>query len=1048
MKPIDFQPFGLLYGGYPKPGNDGQPFIQKHNSNMANHQDNDKINIKLLTVISEESPSHLAIKLLIPAPSTASSELMVTIKLSKDNIDLKSYVIDSSHAEWARLMKSPPYILTQTPGYKVMKDPKNPQAVSTCDMDWVCDKIRILRLAWKNSHTIVAENLFIDHNLPPQASMRAIKALQDIFICSDGIMDIYVRNEKANFSARWASLKDRFRTETTLGNFFRRFYTAQIQHSTKMGYIDTGSAILPPASRPETKLGELIVSSDLMEITTRLGVASLQMSEYENTLAKKLNATRPHLKLLRILGAGDTIYSGFLHFPDPPEKRLCAGDRLKISFRPGDEIKEEYWSATVSPGHPCARTGDVTLDVFRPHAPQSPNATQYERSRRQYVDLDVSEHTASPKFETMAEVLDALTCCAPVAVSVRMDLSTTTTSRVINGLRNMQHGGKQENRPDGTQPWVQSPAITALGQHVLLRDSRATTHNDFLGDKARECLSDLNAEDHTSVIKYLSSVPTDKHGVAVGIIEGYPGTGKTFFLSRLVKALLNTHDDTKYVIVAPSNAPVDVAAKAIYDTLIEDALSNGEVVVRAHSAHVEAEYVLQYATKLHRDEADKAIPSNGSLDLDAYVQDCLVGVQLSQAVNVRLSVGEGLLRDRRFILHKQSLGYWALSIAGLIRQRCKYTDIDKWAPLANLFNQYIEEGQSLHQESKIELKHQLKQLRLFTISKVRVVVGSPTNLCAPDIAGIIQPNMLIVDEAGRLNRAEYLMMLGHLAITKVLLVGDRKQLQSVVVGPEPLIGFMPDLEVSVLDWYEQVNWPSTALYVQRRSYKGLMNLASAFAYDNQIQDDPNSQSTKAHPVTPKVMEFMRTEFPTFNQDAIPSYFFEVESSNAIEDPITKSWFNLDTAAIAVHIVEQLVKNAGILGKDVAIITAYQANVNVCRYALKSLHDSNAGCRFDDVLVTTCDGIQGGQRPLVIFLPVVTGRQGFVNDQHRLTVSASRASDAFITIGNSHTLNQGKRHDYLRQLFDMARKSKQLVRVPIGHPYLQHAHVKALSSGHS
>jgi len=61
-------------------------------------------------------------------------------------------------------------------------------------------------------------------------------------------------------------------------------------------------------------------------------------------------------------------------------------------------------------------------------------------------------------------------------------------------------------------------------------------------------------------------------------------------------------------------------------------------------------------------------------------------------------------------------------------------------------------------------------------SKVMVVVGTPANLFSPDIANIMEPNMLIIDKAGHLNRAEYLMILGHLATTKVLLVGDRKQL--------------------------------------------------------------------------------------------------------------------------------------------------------------------------------------------------------------------------------------------------------------------------------
>jgi hypothetical protein len=60
---------------------------------------------------------------------------------------------------------------------------------------------------------------------------------------------------------------------------------------------------------------------------------------------------------------------------------------------------------------------------------------------------------------------------------------------------------------------------------------------DMLGDSAEALLKKLPYFDHQRCIRYLQDIPVN-NGLALGILTGRAGTGKTFFLSTIIGSLI------------------------------------------------------------------------------------------------------------------------------------------------------------------------------------------------------------------------------------------------------------------------------------------------------------------------------------------------------------------------------------------------------------------------------------------------------------------------------------------------------------------------------
>jgi superfamily I DNA and/or RNA helicase len=146
-------------------------------------------------------------------------------------------------------------------------------------------------------------------------------------------------------------------------------------------------------------------------------------------------------------------------------------------------------------------------------------------------------------------------------------------------------------------------------------------------------------------------------------------------------------------------------------------------------------------------------------------------------------------------------------------------------------------------------------------------------------AGIYTQNFktstVVVDEASQMNLADLFIPIAHFSPTTLLLVGDKCQLPPVVTGPHPKNGFLPDLTMSAIKYFQDAHWPATVLNIQRRSTTKLMTIPFVKYYGEGPVNGPRALSSEAHPHTAKFCKVMAKHFvhPDEDNDAtIPVYY--------------------------------------------------------------------------------------------------------------------------------------------------------------------------------
>jgi hypothetical protein len=105
----------------------------------------------------------------------------------------------------------------------------------------------------------------------------------------------------------------------------------------------------------------------------------------------------------------------------------------------------------------------------------------------------------------------------------------------------------------------------------------------------------------------MQAVPTS-HGIALGIIKGHAGVGKTFMMASLISAMLRDSPSKKILVVTPSNDSTNVAARKVWEEAKKYPETKDLIFLRGHNATAENNYTVAFA-KLEalkaKQEADK-----------------------------------------------------------------------------------------------------------------------------------------------------------------------------------------------------------------------------------------------------------------------------------------------------------------------------------------------------------------------------------------------------------------------------------------------------------
>jgi hypothetical protein len=991
---------------------------------------------------------------------------------------------------------------------------------------------------------------------------KAINGLRTLY-SQTGTIVFYIRNENTDFISEMDTLWSAMLAESRTGRVIHKFYPAgaiiNADGLARTPYLQIGQQ-LPIEERPQVTTNKTYSYRDFTEFSTRIGYATIQSMEYQKQEVQKFNDTPASMKFITIPGGGSKKYCGVFYIDSEVEMRLKVGDTVWISFK----IKLKYmttdteWKCQVIDPLEWMKSGEVACIATRPRMPHPQNATEEEKKiPRDFITGRL--RAGNGEVETDELLRSELDKQRPIKVQCRLESSDQTYRRQVYAINILQRAQKLEINPlHGAKPrWIERPDLRNWQTRLCNKNQIPEGYTDLLG-AAADHLCHLTAEDHQGVIEYLKKVPTS-NGIALGIIQGRAGVGKTFVVGEVAAAKLRVNEREKILVLTPSNEPSNVAARKIAEAISKHLEIADLIVMRAHNVGAEKNYIMAYAkletlkAKIEEDEkkdtdellneknrqvliakkkakdaaneaaekrrlmevmqqnlpgpcrknemldmsegeyivedgsdaeesesegeegpvaldpddvlnvslvpmiqqfdeevvvSEGCFRADGSIDVERLERDMTLGkaaagLRMARHLSSYMSAGDRLIHDPRFQEVRQSLAWTLLVVAGMVPDKNKYTDPKGWASFQVLFTKYMEEGEFMDKDERHNLDEATKELREYCVSVTSVLCSTENNVASGLYVIHFPATFVIIDEANRSLLSDFAIVVAHFEPDKILLVGDTKQLKPVVVGPTPLSGFLHELEVSTMCYFVDPGWPSATLYIQRRSRARLMDIAIGRYYHAKAINGPMAHSDEAFPYTKKVMDRIDDLFYDKKVQRYPSMYIEVEGSQAHVDPITKSRYNLKSAALVTNIIEDFEKH-GIPPQHQGIVTPYMAQVVVYRYAIHQLHLQDQTKGYNQLLVGTADSMEGEERHVMHIDPVITHEIGFVDDPKRMLVMMTRGKSAQITYGNTKNLYQKTRRESDLIWFFNTAKSETLKicrTVKKNHRFLTHPHVQ-------
>ncbi|OBT70192.1 hypothetical protein VE03_00106 [Pseudogymnoascus sp. 23342-1-I1] len=404
--------------------------------------------------------------------------------------------------------------------------------------------------------------------------------------------------------------------------------------------------------------------------------------------------------------------------------------------------------------------------------------------------------------------------------------------------------------------------------------------------------------------------------------------------------------------------------------------------------------------------------------IDSVVAETCHSKILSDQINASLKPGQSLILDPRFKMIKNSIGYSILATCGLARPPNNYTDDTRWSVVRSLLTQLMEEGDAFSINDRAMLNERIKEIRHYIFSVAKVVAATQITAYAAAYHSSFKPTLIIGDEMGRSVLPEFASVWAHYEASTMILLGDTKQLKPVVTIPKGGFGFIQELTTSTLEYFLATQLSSADTWIQRRAYIGIADIPTERFHHAKADNGNSGRATcsVAHPYTQIGIALInRLIAPqTPEQERSAAVYIHTKGAVSVKDSVTKSWYNLTFASIALSVIEGGILD-GIPGQAFGVITPYSAQIHIYQNALRRLHLRYPTAGYD----------KGNEAHIVIYDTGVTKDLGFTNDRGRCYVNLTRAKDLSVVIGQSPTLPA--KHQYqdteLVKLYVMAQKRK-------------------------
>ncbi|GJT86442.1 putative P-loop containing nucleoside triphosphate hydrolase [Tanacetum coccineum] len=258
--------------------------------------------------------------------------------------------------------------------------------------------------------------------------------------------------------------------------------------------------------------------------------------------------------------------------------------------------------------------------------------------------------------------------------------------------------------------------------------------------------------------------------------------------------------------------------------------------------------------------------------------------------------------------------------------------------------------------------------------------------------GMTPIELVIIDEAAQLKECESVIPLQLPGVRNAVLVGDERQLPSMVqskICEEAKFGR------SLFERLVLLGHKKHLLNIQYRMHPTISQFPNTEFYNGQILDGPNVINR------PCANHFLK-------DGMYGSYSFVNVDSAKEELDKNYSTRNMVEVAVIAELVANLYKESVAKKQTVTVgcISPYKAQVDAIQEKLGDRFNQNANGWSFSVNVRSVDGFQGSEEDVIIFSAVrcnSRGLIGFLSSHERANVALTRARHCLWIVGNKDTL---------------------------------------------
>ncbi|PNS19550.1 Regulator of nonsense transcripts 1 [Sphaceloma murrayae] len=545
-----------------------------------------------------------------------------------------------------------------------------------------------------------------------------------------------------------------------------------------------------------------------------------------------------------------------------------------------------------------------------------------------------------------------------------------------------------------------------------------------------------------------------------GRLLGPPGTGKSHMICRIVqpfghlqlteearKTALPDREAAKpdlqfdgqfreacaIIVTAPINSVLDGLTTAIYNDLLT--VKSHPIVIRGFAHGLEVKIT---KTNIHLSPGDlrNRIKSAESMitieaDMNAFAT---VWDRQTRQNNTFGAAKDGPVSDNRIStdVFVHTLGFHVYAAAGLdipsqfkehpyirnllLGPLCQNSERN-WQRYREMYARYrqskVNPDFRFRKQDRKVFRIEFKKLIAFVLRHADAVCITLAHALERTMKENLRPRLILVDEAAKAHPGETLSLLGAYTCP-IIQVGDHKQLRPHVrcpVGQNPYVAQLIDSEFKR---YDDLGFPKTQFIEQHRSIAAI-NAVTNLHYDGTLQ---YVKSTMSHAG--------RYKFETAARDiwgqSHAVVLLDVQDSQSSNRNAGKSSTNNKTCNAVRNAVRELVKPRGARSHlqyhagEITVLSPYKAQNEDHRLQLRDLADELALPEVQDIFVGTFDAVQGRQYDVVIVDLVKTGQIGFLEDEGRLNVGASRARFGLVFVADTHALEDAAKGKFLERLF--------------------------------